>query len=113
MGGGPKVVAVLPRGSKAESNPDYHNCVEDGLGLRGFLEEKGNEFVTTDKKEGPESDLDKLLPSTDVLMITPFQPRSCTGDLGLWGCLWRLAGKKAQFTQPLARKKAGKRHDVA
>ena len=102
--------------------------VQNGLGLKGFLSGRGCEYITTDKKEGPDNggphprlcctaheligchrwqpwqpalpcphcsamlrrvmqscstldtvrdmraDVDKLLPSTDILITTPFHP---------------------------------------
>ena len=33
----------------------YLNCVENGLGLRSFLEEKGWKYITTADKDGPQS----------------------------------------------------------
>jgi hypothetical protein len=42
-------------------------CVENELGLRQFLEERGHTYVVTDDKEGPNSELDKHLPDTDIV----------------------------------------------
>ena len=51
-------------------------CVENELGLRKFLEERGHEYIVTDSKEGPGNDLDKNLPDTDIVNSQPpFQNR--------------------------------------
>ncbi len=57
-----KVVAVLPQGGAAAENPKYLNCVENGLGLREWLESSGHTFITTADKEGPESGTLKCTP---------------------------------------------------
>jgi hypothetical protein len=46
-------------------------CVENELGLRQFLEERGHEYIVTDSKEGPGNDLDKYLPDTDIVSSLP------------------------------------------
>ncbi len=50
-----KIVAVLPKGGPAAENPKYLNCVENGLGLREWLEESGHAFIATADKEGSDS----------------------------------------------------------
>ncbi|KAK9804285.1 hypothetical protein WJX72_004788 [[Myrmecia] bisecta] len=55
-------------------------CVENELGLRPFLEERGHEFVVTDDKEGPNSELDKHLKDAEVLISTPFHPAYLTKE---------------------------------
>lgn len=42
-------------------------CVENELGLRKFLEDRGHTLVVTDDKEGDSSELDKHLPDTDIV----------------------------------------------
>lgn len=52
-------------------------CVENELGLRQFLEERGHEYVVTDSKDGPGNELDKHLPDTDIVLLTK-SPHSST-----------------------------------
>ena len=73
-----KVVAVLyPGGASAEETPELLGCAENALGLRGFLESAGHELVAlTDAGSGLESHL----PTTDVLIVTPFWPAYITRE---------------------------------
>ena len=73
-----KIVAILyPGGEGAKNNPDLLGCAENGLGLRDFLEKEGHELVVlTDQESG----LDKHLPTTDVLITTPFWPAYITKE---------------------------------
>ena len=45
-----KVVAVFPTGGEASKEPRYVCCVENGLGLPGFLKGKAELVVTADKE---------------------------------------------------------------
>jgi formate dehydrogenase len=54
-----KIVAVLPKGGPAAKNPKYLNCVENGLGLREWLESLGHIYITTADKEPPNSGADR------------------------------------------------------
>jgi formate dehydrogenase len=73
-----KVVAVLYPGGKAgQENPEVLGCVENALGLRPFLEGAGHELVAiSDKEKG----LDEQLPTTDILVTTPFWPAYVTRE---------------------------------
>ncbi len=73
-----KVVAVLyPGGSAAEETPELLGCAENALGLREMVEAKGHELVAlTDTG----SELDRHLPTVDVLIATPFWPAYITRD---------------------------------
>ena len=46
-------------------------CLENELGIRKFLEDRGHTLVVTDDKEGPDSQLDKELPDTDIVRLLP------------------------------------------
>ncbi len=71
-----KIVAVLyPGGEVAKRTPELLGCAENGLGLREFLEKNGHEYVTLTDKE---TELDKHLPTTDILITTPFWPAYVT-----------------------------------
>lgn len=73
-----KVVAVLyPGGSAAEETPELLGCAENALGLREMVEAKGHELVAlTDTG----SELDRHLPTVDVLIATPFWPAYITRE---------------------------------
>ena len=73
-----KVVAVLyPGGAAAQETPELLGCAENALGLRDFLESAGHELVAlTDAGSGLESQL----PTTDVLIATPFWPAYITRE---------------------------------
>jgi len=75
-----KILAVLYKAGDAAKNPRMLGCVENELGLRQFLEERGHTYTVTDSKEGPGNDLDKLLPDTDILISTPFHPAFLTAE---------------------------------
>ncbi|MGA9151576.1 MAG: NAD-dependent formate dehydrogenase [Candidatus Nitrosopolaris sp.] len=72
-----KIVAVLyPAGELAHKTPELLGCAENALGLMHLdLEGQGHEFVVLTDKE---STLDKHLPTTDVLITTPFWPAYVT-----------------------------------
>jgi len=57
--------------------PELLGCAENALGLRPFLETKGVEFHSFKDKE---HDLDKHLPTADVLITTPFWLAYVTRD---------------------------------
>ncbi|MER5755240.1 NAD-dependent formate dehydrogenase [Streptomyces sp. NPDC002088] len=54
--------------------------VSGELGLRRFLEDRGDTFVVTSDKEGPDSTLDRELPDTDVVISQPFWPAYLTPE---------------------------------
>ncbi|MCI4353529.1 MAG: NAD-dependent formate dehydrogenase [Thermoplasmata archaeon] len=73
-----KVLAVLyPGGPAAKNTPELLGCAENALGLRPFLEGKGHELVVLTNKE---EQLDANLPSTEVLITTPFWPAYVTKE---------------------------------
>jgi len=73
-----KIISFLyPGGTASKEVPELLGCAENALGLRPFLEERGHEFLSLTDKEG---DLDKHLPSTDILITTPFWPAYVTEE---------------------------------
>ncbi|MCI4341668.1 MAG: NAD-dependent formate dehydrogenase [Thermoplasmata archaeon] len=73
-----KVVMVLyPGGETARQHPEVLGAAENALGLRGFLESAGHELVVLTEKERA---LDEVLPSTEVLVTTPFWPAYVTAE---------------------------------
>ncbi|MFC9636305.1 NAD-dependent formate dehydrogenase [Streptomyces mirabilis] len=55
-------------------------CVSGELGLRRFLEDRGDTYVVTSDKEGPDSTLDRELPDADVVISQPFWPAYLTPE---------------------------------
>ncbi|MEV4448237.1 MULTISPECIES: NAD-dependent formate dehydrogenase [Streptomyces] len=55
-------------------------CVSGELGLRRFLEDRGNTYVVTSDKEAPDSTLDRELPDADVVISQPFWPAYLTPE---------------------------------
>ncbi|KAG8742708.1 formate dehydrogenase (NAD+), partial [Ceratobasidium sp. 414] len=51
------------------------------LGIANWLKEQGHELVVTSDKEGPNSTFQKHLPTSDILITTPFHPGYLTADL--------------------------------
>ena len=73
-----KIVAVLyPGGEVARNNPDLLGCAENGLGLRDFLQRNGHDLIVLTDKE---SELDRHLTNSDVLITTPFWPAYVTKE---------------------------------
>jgi len=73
-----KIVAVLyPGGERAKNNPNLLGCAENALGLKDYLEKNGHELVVLTDKE---SELDKHLSNTDVIITTPFWPAYITKE---------------------------------
>ena len=73
-----KIVAVLyPGGAAAKETPELLGCAENALGLRDMVEASGHELVAlTDAG----AELDSHLPTTDVVIATPFWPAYITKD---------------------------------
>lgn len=73
-----KIVVVLyPGGSAAKETPELLGCAENALGLREMVQAKGHELVALSDTG---SELDRHLPTTDVLIATPFWPAYITRD---------------------------------
>jgi formate dehydrogenase len=72
-----KIVAVLYPGGPSAGNPELLGCAENALGLRPFLEQNGHELVVLTNKE---EQLDAQLPTTEVLITTPFWPAYVTRE---------------------------------
>jgi len=73
-----KIVAVLyPGNSFAKSCPELLGCAENCLGLREKLEKQGNTVIALTDRE---TELESQLPSTDILVTTPFWPAYITRE---------------------------------
>lgn len=80
-GGGKKIVGVFYKaGEYAKLNPNFVGCVERALGIRDWLESQGHQYIVTDDKEGPHSELEKHIPDLEVLITTPFHPAYVTAE---------------------------------
>ena len=67
----------LSRRKKAKNNPDLLGCAENALGLKDFLGKNGHELVVLTDQE---HESDKHLPTTDVVITTPFWPAYITKE---------------------------------
>lgn len=77
-----KVLAILYRGGDAaKQEPRLLGAVENELGLRQWLESQGHEYIVSDSKEGPQSDLAKHIKDAEVVITTPFHPGYLTREL--------------------------------
>ena len=73
-----KIVAVLyPGGEIAKRTPAILGSAENALGLTDFLKDKGHEFIVLSDKE---EELDKHIPTMDILITTPFWPAYVTKE---------------------------------
>lgn len=54
--------------------------VSGELGLRKFLESRGHKLVVTTSKDGPNSELERELPDTDIVISQPFWPAYLTEE---------------------------------
>ncbi len=73
-----KIVAVLyPGGPAATETPELLGCAENALGLREMVETRGHQLVAL-ADAGRE--LDRHLPTADVLIVTPFWPAYITRE---------------------------------
>ena len=72
------IVAVLyPGGPAAKETPELLGCAENALGLRAMLEARGHELIALTDTE---AELEKHLPTVDVLIATPFWPAYITRE---------------------------------
>ncbi|KAJ4729201.1 Formate dehydrogenase, mitochondrial [Melia azedarach] len=79
--GSKKIVGVFYKANEyASKNPNFVGCVEGALGLREWLESQGHQYIVTDDKEGPNSELEKHIPDLHVLISTPFHPAYVTAE---------------------------------
>jgi len=76
-----KIVTVLYEGGEAgRRSKDILGCVQNELGLRGFLTERGHDFVVTSDKDGPNSVFEKHLSDATVVISQPFWPAYLTPE---------------------------------
>ena len=71
-----KIVAALyPGGSEAKETPELLGYAENALGLRDMVEARGHELVAL-----TDTDLEKHLPTVDLIIATPFWPAYVTRE---------------------------------
>lgn len=76
-----KVLCALYEGGAAgKANPSILGCVENELGLRKFIEDRGHELVVTSDKDGSSSKFDQELHDVDVVISQPFWPAYITKE---------------------------------
>ncbi|XP_047082367.1 formate dehydrogenase 1, mitochondrial-like [Lolium rigidum] len=79
--GSKKIVGVFYKGGEyAAQNPNFVGCVENALGIRGWLESQGHQYIVTDDKDGPNCELEKHIADAHVLITTPFHPAYVSAD---------------------------------
>ena len=72
---------TLPTPSDIDFTPgELLGSVSGGLGLRKYLEGLGHEFVVTSDKEGSESEFERHLPDSEVVISQPFWPAYMTAE---------------------------------
>ena len=73
-----KIITVLyPGGPAAKGTPELLGCAENALGLREMVEAKGHELIALTDAE---TELEKHIPTADVLIATPFWPAYITRE---------------------------------
>ena len=55
-------------------------CVSGELGLRAFLEDRGDRLIVTADKDGADSEFERELPEADVVISQPFWPAYLTAE---------------------------------
>jgi formate dehydrogenase len=72
---------TLPTPQRLDFKPgQLLGSVSGELGLRKFLEGLGHTLIVTADKDGPDSVLERELPTTDVVISQPFWPAYLTAD---------------------------------
>lgn len=77
-----KVLAILYVGGEhAEEESRLLGTVENALGIKEWLQEQGHEYKVISDKEGPDSDFQREIVDTDILITTPFHPGYATREV--------------------------------
>ena len=72
---------TLPSPQAIDFRPgELLGSVSGGLGLRSFLEGRGDTFVVTSDKDGENSAFERELPTADIVISQPFWPAYLTGE---------------------------------
>lgn len=76
-----KVLLVLYDGGQhARDVPELLGTTENELGIRKWLEDQGHTLITTSDKEGENSEFDKHIPDSEIIITTPFHPGYLTAE---------------------------------
>ena len=72
---------TVPSPKKIDFKPgELLGSVSGELGLRKFLESQGHTLIVTADKDGPQSVLERELPSTEIVISQPFWPAYLTRE---------------------------------
>ncbi len=72
---------TLPSPQAIDFRPgELLGSVSGGLGLRTFLEERGDTFLVTSDKDGENSVFERELPTADIVISQPFWPAYLTAE---------------------------------
>jgi formate dehydrogenase len=69
-----------PRGQLGFKPGELVGCVSGELGLRPYLEANGHQLVVTSDKDGANSEFDRQLPDSDIVISQPFWPAYLTAE---------------------------------
>jgi formate dehydrogenase len=69
-----------PRGELGFKPGELVGCVSGELGLRPYLEANGHQLVVTSDKDGKDSEFDRHLPDSDIVISQPFWPAYLTAE---------------------------------
>ena len=69
-----------PRGQLGFKPGELIGCVSGELGLRPYLEANGHQLVVTSDKDGANSEFDRQLPDSDIVISQPFWPAYLTAE---------------------------------
>lgn len=58
-------------GQHARDVPELLGTTENELGIRKWLEDQGHTLITTSDKEGENSEFDKHIPDSEIIITTP------------------------------------------
>lgn len=72
--------APAPKGPLGFKPGELVGCVSGELGLRGYLEKNGHQFIVTSDKDGEQTEFDKYLPEAEVVISQPFWPAYLTKE---------------------------------
>ena len=72
---------TLPTPTSIDFTPGHLlGSVSGGLGLEGFLNQRGHRFVVTSDKDGPDSVFERELVDADIVISQPFWPGYLTAE---------------------------------
>lgn len=69
-----------PRGATGFRPGELVGCVSGELGLRAYLQANGHQLVVTSDKDSENSEFDRQLPDSDIVISQPFWPAYLTAE---------------------------------